>query len=600
MISKKKLTVLFLTLALLPLVMMGLGKRPLPTVSAETTAASCYSVYLPMVSNGSTANAAKATEPDGTIITPPPTGNLCPTGDAFPDFNGDGYADLAVGVPDEDVTQGLTYVDAGAVHVIYGSNLGLEALAANAAVDDQLWHRAVNGLDDIAVSDGDSFGQALGLGDFNNDGYDDLAIGVPGSLVGADDDAGAVQVMYGSADGLTTTDSQTWTQDTVLVEDSAQAGDYYGAALTAADFNGDGYDDLAVGIPYETVGGDAAAGAINIIYGSSNRLRAGELGGNATDDFLTQDVGGFVASPAEANDRFGFVLTSGDFNGDNIDDLAVGTPMEENGAGLPESGAVQIFYGNSDYGLVDDADAVTGAQHIRADSPGVDNAMEANERFGYSLAAADFDGDGYDDLAIGTPHETHGSGESALFMAGVVNIVFGAENGLDTAAGAPIWHQDSTGTQSIAGELELFGFSLAAADFNQDGYADLAVGVPFDGDPVASVLPIGSVHIFYSDETGLTNVGDEQLFDSDNPEEDDGFGVAVTAVDSNGDGYPELAVGAYLDDPVDVADDNVGSVFVFNNDDGSFSMGDSQNWYQGKNGASGAPELGDHMGAILP
>lgn len=490
--TKKKLILLFSFLGLLPLLMVGFGQRPLPTVSAETTAANCFTVFLPMIINGS--GSAKPESPDGIIIPPQPTGNECPTGDAFPDFNGDGYGDLAIGVPDEDVTQGLTYEDAGAVHVIYGSGLGLEALAADAVIDDQLWHRGVNGLDDIAVDTNDSFGDALALGDFDNNGYTDLAIGVPGSTVDGETAAGAVQVLYGTIDGLTIADTQTWTQNSNLIDNEASQDDNFGAALTAGDYNGDGFTDLAIGIPNEMVGGDANTGAVAIIYGSENGLE-NPFSPAHPDDFLTQDTLGFAHSPAEPNDRFGTTLTTGDFNGDEIDDLAVGTPNEENGPGFSNAGAVQIFLGNSDYGIVDGANGVVNDLHIRADTAGVANAMEAGEQFGQSLAAGNFNGDEYDDLAIGTPQETHGSGDSTIILAGAVNIVYGSADGLDPEAGAPIWHQDISGMDSVATASELFGFSLTAADFNNDGYDDLAAGVPFDYDPVAGVIPIGSAHL---------------------------------------------------------------------------------------------------------
>jgi FG-GAP repeat protein len=108
------------------------------------------------------------------------------------DFNGDGYADAAIGVSLKDVHG---QVDAGAVSVIYGSASGL-TIAGN-----QLLTQDTPGALDRAEA-GDEFGRYMGGGDFNSDGYFDLAVGVPEenlTINGQDvDNAGAVQIFYGS------------------------------------------------------------------------------------------------------------------------------------------------------------------------------------------------------------------------------------------------------------------------------------------------------------------------------------------------------------------------------------------------------------------
>ena len=100
--------------------------------------------------------------------------------------------------------------------------------------------------------------------DFNNDGFDDLAVGTPGE----DSGAGLVHVLYGSAAGLTATGSQTWGQ-TILGTDSSEAGDNFGAALAAGDYNNDGFTDLAVGVPGEDIGAATDAGLVHFIFGSA-------------------------------------------------------------------------------------------------------------------------------------------------------------------------------------------------------------------------------------------------------------------------------------------------------------------------------------------
>src|SRR2546430_8461485 len=164
---------------------------------------------------------------------------------AASDFNGDGFADLAVGVPRENL-QGIS--GAGAVNVLYGSPAGLQTTSP----EDQFWAQDSPGVKDSGEKD-DKFGRTAAAGDFNGDGFADLAIGVPLEDIGAASDAGAANVLYGSPAGLqaTSPDDQFWNQDSAGVEDSAETQDKFGSALSAADFNRDGFVDLAAGVPTE-------------------------------------------------------------------------------------------------------------------------------------------------------------------------------------------------------------------------------------------------------------------------------------------------------------------------------------------------------------
>ena len=164
--------------------------------------------------------------------------------------------------------------------------------------------------------------------DFNNDGFDDLAIGVPNEDVGSIEDAGAVNVIYGSASGLSSTvkADQFWSQNTANVEEVAEATDHFGSALSTGDFNNDGFADLAIGVINEDVGSLEDAGAVNVIYGSASGLSSTVK----ADQFWSQNTPN-VEEVAETRDQFGSALSTGDFNNDGFDDLAIGVTTEDVG-----------------------------------------------------------------------------------------------------------------------------------------------------------------------------------------------------------------------------------------------------------------------------
>ena len=194
------------------------------------------------------------------------------------DFNNDGYDDLAIGVPGEDIDYPWYAVpddidNFGAVNLIYGSDNGLTKDHQN----QNVWYQ---NRPDVYVDnkqrttgtaeDDDNFGESLAVGDFDNDGYDDLVVGVPGEDIGSITNAGMVNVIYGYSGGLYI--SETWHQNKNNINETAQGGDHFGESLAVGDFNNDGYDDLAIGVPDENIGSIKNAGMVNIIYGSSSGL----------------------------------------------------------------------------------------------------------------------------------------------------------------------------------------------------------------------------------------------------------------------------------------------------------------------------------------
>ena len=137
--------------------------------------------------------------------------------------------------------------------------------------------------------------------DFNGDGFADLAVGVPFEDQAATND-GAVNVIYGGLGGLSAAGNEVWSQGSEGITGTPEAGDLFGYSLAAADFNGDGFTDLAVGVPFE----DQAAtndGAVNVIYGGLGGLSA------AGNEVWSQGGEGITGTP-EAGDQFGYSLAA--------------------------------------------------------------------------------------------------------------------------------------------------------------------------------------------------------------------------------------------------------------------------------------------------
>jgi len=327
------------------------------------------------------------------------------------DFDGDGSIDAAIGVPFEDITD---INGTGAVNIIMGGELGILTTAG-----DQIWTQATPGING-SLDEDDNFGFALSAGDFNGDGKSDLAIGVPGDSPDSESQAGSVNVLYGSVSGLSATNNQLWNQNSSGVIGSSESGDKFGRSLTSGDFNGDGYDDLAIGVPFESVSNNTAfsAGAVNVLYGSSAGLTA------ENDLFISQAEPGFGGA-AETQDFFGFVLEVGNFNNDPYEDLIIGIPFEDIGD-VTDAGSVVIVHG-SENGLQFDDEVFLDEGDFNTPT-----GIAANRRFGWALAAGDFDNDSKDDLAISTyPIENTELSREAVIVAYQFDHDLIFENGME-------------------------------------------------------------------------------------------------------------------------------------------------------------------------
>ena len=466
------------------------------------------------------------------------------------DVDQDGYGDLIVGAPLDDDNGSYS----GSARVLSG-------------IDGAILFTF------LGDSAGDEFGGSVdGVGDVNQDGYDDLVVGAPG-----DDDngsgCGSARVVSGPT-ALVPYRRYTFLGDSV--------GDQFGWSVAGVgDVNQDGFDDLIVGARYDDVTG-ADSGSASVLSGIDGSLL-------------------FIFYGNSSNDRFGYSVDgAGDVNQDGYSDLIVGAPGDDDNGSFSGSARVlsgqggailYTFYGDSAGDWF--GNSVAGAGDVNQDGyddlivgapgdddngldsgsarvlSGIDGAIlhtfyggSVGDRFGRSVdGAGDVNQNGYSDLIVGADQVGSSSG-SARVLSGIDGAILYT------------FYGDSGGDQ--------FGRSVAGAgDVNQDGYDDLIVGAWADDDNgansgsarVLSGIDGSILHTFYGDSAG------------------DYFGDSVAvAGDVNRDGYSDLIVGAFADDDNGLSS---GSARVFSGQGGAILYtfyGDASDDFLGQS-VSGAGDV---------
>jgi len=331
------------------------------------------------------------------------------------DVDGDGYDDILVGAPFQDSNVGGD----GAASLYLGSPTGPGTTAA--------WAYAATGTTH-------EFGFALaGAGDLNADGYDDVAVGAPGS-----GGPSRVFVFMGGPGGLSA-------EPAAILEGYGLQSSFGNAVAGAGDVNGDGYDDLIIGSPgYKEPGYGGAPRGWAYIY----------LGG----------PGGISTYPATILDpgrnwgNFGWAVAgAGDIDGDGHDDVLVGDQYFDIGADpLENQGKVSLFRGSALGVETTPAWTAVGAQFKAMCGTSVSGAGDVN-------------GDGFRDIVIGSPQwgPTYNPDPGTTNLSGRVDVYFGSALGLGTAPGWTAYGAPGT----------TLGYEVSGgADANGDGYDDILTG----------------------------------------------------------------------------------------------------------------------------
>ena len=408
-------------------------------------------------------------------------------------------------------------------------------------------------------------------GDFNGDGYRDIAIAAPIAKISGKTGAGYVAIVYGTASGLDTSKRQIISQATDGIPGTPESSEYFGDRLTTGDLDGDGYTDLIVGVHGEQIGSTGDSGALTVVWGGESGLKT------ATD----------ISSPLPENrNELGWSVATGDFDGDGDTDLAAANmaypelnifkgpisrtgkatelvaidTQEQTGINTDQLVAGDVTGDGTTDLLVMGQQEITGGYRTRSVLyKGSASGLKAGSKVagGYAAVIADVDKDGYGDIVTGNFMEKS-TDEPNGGLGGAVTVTYGAATGLSTRT--PVrFTQDTTGVPGTAERNDEFGWSLSAGDTNGDGYADIAVGV--QQETLGSAKSAGNVVILRGSATGLTGTGSKAFSQNTtgvpgSAESYDFFGSAVELTDVDNNGRTELVASAFAEN------DSAGAVWV--------------------------------------
>jgi FG-GAP repeat/RTX calcium-binding nonapeptide repeat (4 copies) len=384
------------------------------------------------------------------------------------DINHDGFGDFAI--TDDLVSPG------GKAYVVFGSATGPTTPVDLTTLDGSTTGFSITGASASLMG-----ASISGIGDINDDGIADFAVGA----IGVGGSAGTTYVILGTTAGYADTlDLSTLNGTNGFKIVDAAATDQFGFGISSVgDFNGDGVADFMVSAPLNDAGGRFDAGSTYIIFGKD----AGFNGTGGTINLSALGANGVqIAGPSAGREIGVTAHAAGDVNGDGLADIIIGAPYGSDSSGT--AGDAYVIYGKTGLANIDLA-TLTPAQGFKIS--GVANG----DLTGVSVAGGgDVNGDGFADVVIGARNATPGS-----FQTGAAYVVFGGATGANVDL-ATLAHGDGSKGFELDGRNTNYaaGQGVSMADVNGDGLSDVIVSAPNSAENTTNA---GSTYVMFGVES---------------------------------------------------------------------------------------------------